>query len=63
MDEAHATARLKKKLENVEEKRGIRCYDEDIADLVAALEFMPLATVQAAAYISERAPQCSVRQY
>jgi hypothetical protein len=30
---------------------------------VAALEYMPLAIVQAAAYISQRAPQCTVLQY
>ena len=35
----------------------------DIAELAAALEFMPLAIIQAAAYISERAPQYSMRQY
>jgi tetratricopeptide (TPR) repeat protein len=37
--------------------------DDDIAELAASLEFMPLAMVQAAAYISQRAPLCSVRQY
>ncbi|KAH8589491.1 hypothetical protein B0O99DRAFT_692387 [Bisporella sp. PMI_857] len=31
--------------------------------LAAALEFMPLAIVQAAAYISQRAPRYSVRKY
>jgi tetratricopeptide (TPR) repeat protein len=36
---------------------------DGIADLAAALEHMPLALVQAAAYIRERAPRCSVRQY
>jgi hypothetical protein len=35
----------------------------DVAELAAALEFVPLAIVQAAAYISQRAPRCSVRQY
>ena len=35
----------------------------DAAQLVAELEFMPLAIVQAAAYISELAPRCSIRQY
>jgi tetratricopeptide (TPR) repeat protein len=34
-----------------------------IAELAAALEYMPLALVQAASYIRERAPRCSVRQY
>ncbi|CAN9236433.1 unnamed protein product [Alternaria alternata] len=36
---------------------------DGIAELAAALEYMPLALVQAAAYIRERAPRSSVRQY
>jgi hypothetical protein len=36
---------------------------DGIAKLAAALEYMPLALVQAAAYICERAPQSSVWQY
>jgi tetratricopeptide (TPR) repeat protein len=36
---------------------------DGVADLAAALEYMPLALVQAATYIRERAPRCSVRQY
>ncbi|KAK0113068.1 hypothetical protein ONS95_014774 [Cadophora gregata] len=32
-------------------------------DLAAALEYMPLAIIQAAAYISQRAPRCSVSEY
>jgi tetratricopeptide (TPR) repeat protein len=36
---------------------------DSIAELAAALEYMPLALVQAAAYIRERAPRSSVRQY
>jgi hypothetical protein len=35
----------------------------DDAELAAALEFMPLAIVQAAAYISQRAPRYSVHEY
>ncbi|KAK1807294.1 hypothetical protein LTR12_018360, partial [Friedmanniomyces endolithicus] len=31
--------------------------------LAAALEYMPLAIAQAAAYIKKRAPRCSVEQY
>ncbi|KAJ5540812.1 hypothetical protein N7494_005888 [Penicillium frequentans] len=31
--------------------------------LVEALEFMPLAIVQAASYITHRSPRCSVSQY
>jgi hypothetical protein len=56
MDEAHALALFGKKL-------GVQEDSNDIAKLAAALEFMPLAIVQAAAYISKRAPRCSVRQY
>jgi tetratricopeptide (TPR) repeat protein len=63
MDKAHAMTLLKKKLENVEKKLGIRFQDEGVAELAAALECMPLAIVQAAAYISERAPRYSVQQY
>jgi hypothetical protein len=56
MDEMHALALFKKKL-------GAQEDLNDIAELAAALEFMPLAIAQAAAYISQRAPRCSVRQY
>ncbi|KAF2802610.1 uncharacterized protein BDZ99DRAFT_468813 [Mytilinidion resinicola] len=56
MDEAQAQALFKKKL-------GVQGDDSDIAKLVAALEYMPLAIVQAAAYISEEAPRCSVVKY
>ncbi|KAJ6114394.1 hypothetical protein N7486_000172 [Penicillium sp. IBT 16267x] len=35
----------------------------DNLPLVEALEFMPLAIVQAAAYITHRSPRCSVSQY
>jgi tetratricopeptide (TPR) repeat protein len=56
MDQAHALTLFEKKL-GVQEGRG------EIAELAAALEFMPLAIVQAAAYISARAPRCSVQQY
>ncbi|KAF2184939.1 hypothetical protein K469DRAFT_779558, partial [Zopfia rhizophila CBS 207.26] len=56
MDKGQAMALCEKKL-------GIQSNKSDIAELVAALEFMPLAIVQAAAYIKERAPRCSVLQY
>jgi hypothetical protein len=36
---------------------------DDATELVAALEFMPLAIVQAARYISQRVPRYSVREY
>ncbi|KAF2742021.1 hypothetical protein M011DRAFT_522455 [Sporormia fimetaria CBS 119925] len=56
MSEADAAALLEKKLEGIGESNGI-------SELAAALEFMPLAMVQATSYIVHRAPRCSVRQY
>ena len=56
MDEGHAVTLLQKKL-------GVPGDGNDVAELVGALEFMPLAIVQAAAYISQRAPRCSIQQY
>jgi Tetratricopeptide repeat len=56
MDEGHAVALLETKLGTQSDRNGI-------AELAAALEFMPLAIVQAASYIRERAPRCSVRRY
>lgn len=46
-----------------EKKLGKENLTEDIDELVVALDFMPLAIVQATAYISQRAPHFSVRQY
>ena len=57
MDITHALALFEKKLGVQEDNK------EDIAELVTVLEFMPLAIFQAATYIAERAPRCSVRQY
>jgi hypothetical protein len=56
MDEAHAVALFERKLLTQSDQ-------EDSIELVAALEFMPLAVVQAAAYINQRALRCSVREY
>ncbi|RAR04073.1 TPR-like protein [Stemphylium lycopersici] len=56
MDEAQALALFKKKLEAHED-------NSNISELAAALEYMPLAIVQAAAYISQRAPRHSVSKY
>lgn len=56
MNEVQASALFKKKL-------GGDGDPASIDELVAALEYMPLAIVQAAAYIAQRAPRCSVRQY
>jgi hypothetical protein len=36
---------------------------KDVEELTAVLEYLPLAIVQAAAYISQRVPRYSVRQY
>jgi tetratricopeptide (TPR) repeat protein len=57
MHDAAAHALLRKKLGIVEEEKG------SIAQLATTLDRMPLALVQAAAYIRERAPRCSVQQY
>ncbi|PQE28655.1 hypothetical protein CJF32_00011397 [Rutstroemia sp. NJR-2017a WRK4] len=46
-----------------ENKLGRHDDNDDTAELVAALEFMPLAIVQAATYIFQRAPRYSVRDY
>jgi len=46
-----------------EKKLGWHDDGEDVDELVAVLEYMPLAIVQAAAYISQRVPRYSVRQY
>jgi hypothetical protein len=56
MDEMHAIALLQRKL-------GTQSDREDAIELVAMLDFMPLAIVQAAAYIGQRASRCSIRQY
>ncbi|KAF2678089.1 TPR-like protein [Lentithecium fluviatile CBS 122367] len=56
MDKMQALALFEKKL-------GVEGVYSDVAELAAALEFMPLAIVQAAAYISQRAPRCSVAKY
>ena len=57
MSRADALALCKRKL------GGHDASDDDAAELAAALEFIPLAIVQAAAYISQRAPRYSVREY
>ncbi|PQE27730.1 hypothetical protein CJF31_00009955 [Rutstroemia sp. NJR-2017a BVV2] len=47
----------------LEKKLGRSNESNDAVELVAALEFMPLAIVQAAAYICQRAPRYSVQDY
>ncbi|KIW19668.1 hypothetical protein PV08_00242 [Exophiala spinifera] len=44
-------------------KLGLQENDPDVESLARALEYMPLAIVQAAAYISQRAPRCTIGQY
>ncbi|KAL8740320.1 MAG: hypothetical protein Q9190_006965 [Brigantiaea leucoxantha] len=56
MAQSHALALFEKKL-------GSLGDGNDVAELAAALEYMPLAIVQSAAYVCQRAPRCSVRQY
>ncbi|KAL6714262.1 hypothetical protein ACLMJK_007685 [Lecanora helva] len=46
-----------------EKKLGPLHQGDNAAELAAALEFMPLAIAQAAAYISQRSPRYSVQQY
>ena len=46
-----------------ENKVGRHNNGDDAVELAAALEFMPLAIVQAAVYISQRIPRYSVREY
>ncbi|ORY62088.1 P-loop containing nucleoside triphosphate hydrolase protein, partial [Pseudomassariella vexata] len=56
MDSAHALALVQKKLDTQEN-------NDELSEFATSLEFMPLAIVQATAYISRRSPRCSVRQY
>jgi hypothetical protein len=64
MDDAAAHALLRKKLGEKDEKGdGNSASNNDVAELAAALDHMPLALAQAAAYIRQRAPRCSVQQY
>jgi hypothetical protein len=46
-----------------EKKLGTLDDSSRVAELAAVLEYMPLAIVQAAAFISQRAPLCSVAKY
>jgi tetratricopeptide (TPR) repeat protein len=56
MTNVDATILLKKKLDKPAD-------DHDLEELARALEYMPLAIVQAAAYIREKGARCSVREY
>jgi tetratricopeptide (TPR) repeat protein len=60
MDESQAIELCEKKLG----AQGDSQYNRtDAIELAAALEYMPLAIVQAVAYISQRAPRCSMTRY
>ncbi|KAE8846666.1 hypothetical protein HRS9139_01233 [Pyrenophora teres f. teres] len=56
MDEASAVALFERKLKTPGDSNKV-------IELVATLEYMPLAIVQAAAYILQRASRCSVTKY
>jgi hypothetical protein len=56
MDQEHALALLHKKLPE-------SLNTTDSAELVQALDYMPLAITQAAAYICQRAPRITVSEY
>ena len=60
MDKRDALALLQRKLGQQDSSEEVI---EEVIELAAALEFMPLTMVQAAAYISQRRPRCSVQQY
>ena len=56
MNKANAVALFEKKL-------GTQADNGEVVKLAAALEYMPLAIVQAAAFISNRSPRYSVAKY
>lgn len=56
MNDSDALALLEKKL-------GGNIEKNDAVELVEALEFMPLAIIQAAAYIRQRGPRSSIKEY
>ncbi|KAJ5416976.1 uncharacterized protein N7487_000526 [Penicillium crustosum] len=47
----------------IQKKLGSGIQRADLVQLVEELEFMPLAIIQAASYITHRSPRCSVSQY
>ena len=61
MEQAHALTLLRNQLKSSLEQ-GNR-EQEDAAALVEALDYMPLAISQAAAYISQRTPRATVSKY
>lgn len=61
MDEVDAPELFQKKIGHTDTDAGDD--GDDASKLLDALEYMPLAIVQAAAYIKRRAPRCSVAKY
>ncbi|KAI3337989.1 hypothetical protein F4824DRAFT_460819 [Ustulina deusta] len=59
MSQADAVALAQNKLRKLTKQEDI----ESIKTLAKTLEYMPLAIVQATAYILRRDPRCSIRQY
>ncbi|KAF2008328.1 putative kinesin [Aaosphaeria arxii CBS 175.79] len=62
MDEAQSLALLGKK-QGVQPDKSNDAELPELAELAAALEYIPLAITQAAAYIVRSAPRCSVARY
>jgi tetratricopeptide (TPR) repeat protein len=60
MDAFAARTLLRKELGDIGDKEVL---DDSVVELAAALDHMPLALAQAAAYIRRLAPRCSVQQY
>jgi tetratricopeptide (TPR) repeat protein len=60
MDATAAHTLLRKNIGDEANNEGV---DDSINELAVALDHMPLALEQAAAYIRRRAPRCSVQQY
>ncbi|OKP15122.1 Kinesin light chain 1 [Penicillium subrubescens] len=58
MGETHAAALFSKKLAG-----KLQFHAREASQLVTALDFMPLAIIQAATYIKQRAPRVSVPRY
>lgn len=58
LDPEHSCALLEKKLSDES-----LCNHKELCELSEKLDHMPLALVQAASYISQRAPRCSVLRY
>ncbi|KAJ5900074.1 hypothetical protein N7495_004818 [Penicillium taxi] len=66
MERSEALNLLQRKLDNPEESQDCQSQDsqsQENRQLVDALEYMPLAIVQAACFIRNRAPRYSVSQY